>query len=306
MSFGENFGNLEKGDYDPVSGSVKQISKELTMMQMFKYWKIASIRQFFLPKGVQGARQANFGRAMAMVERRVQKDTDKKDFLHYILAANDEKGMSRDEINVNVFSLNIAGSESTATAMSGAVFFMLTNPETYQKVVSEVRTRYKSEDNITLASLNDLVYLDAVMTEVLRLYPPVSGTLPRVVPFNGETIDGRFVPAGTTVGVNHYSTSRHPGNFTRADEFLPQRWLPYAEPEFLNDKKACAQPFSHGPRNCLGKNLAKAEMRLILAKLLWAYDLSLEPGQENWIGVQTVFGFWVKPELMCTITRVSR
>lgn len=73
------------------------------------------------------------------------------------------------------------------------------------------------------------------------------------------------------------------------DAFIPERWLPESSPlnnqsssdppfehsTFLNDKKSVVQPFSVGPRNCIGVNLAYAEMRLVLACLLWNFDLKV-------------------------------
>ena len=289
------------------------MSKELTFMQMLIYYRLQRVRQFFIPMAVAGARFQNVRRAMDTVDRRINRITDRKDFLHYILAANDGKGMSRAEINVNAFSLSIAGSESTATLLSGATFYLLTNGQAYATLVKEVRTAFSSEYEITLASTNNLPYLEAVLSESLRLYPPVAGTLPRQVPPGGETIDGAYVPAGTAVGVNHFSCYRHPQNFHRPNEFLPERWLPGTRDAapFDKDHRACMQPFSFGPRNCLGKNLARAEMRLILARLLWRFDLELveekeEEGRGDWMEGQKNFGFWAKPELLCKLEVVRR
>lgn len=276
---------------------------------MLRYYGILGLRQYFLPKGVAGARAQNMKRAVQTVQNRIQRDTDRKDFLYYILAANQEKAMTPAEIHVNAFSLSIAGSESTATALCGAVYQILSHPDVYAKLTHEIRTMYKSEEEITLSSIYNLEYLDAVLNDTMRMYPPVAITLPRVVPAGGETVDGSFVPAGTTVGVNHFSTYHHPLNFHRPSEFLPERWLAKDGNDptpFDQDNKACMQPFSFGPRNCLGKNLARAEMRLIMAKLLWRFDLELVDGGKNWLEGQKIFGFWAKPPLMCRLYPVKR
>jgi cytochrome P450 len=60
------------------------------------------------------------------------------------------------------------------------------------------------------------------------------------------------------------------------------------------------QPFSVGPRNCIGRNLALAEMRLILARVLWNFDFELCPESERW-AEQKVMSLWIKPELMCKV-----
>lgn len=302
LSFGERFGCLDDGEYDPFVKSIKEISKELTFIQMFKYFGILAVRGLFMPKAVAGARAQNMKRVMDTVNRRVERVTDRKDFLHYILAAMEsEKGMSRAEMNVNSFSLSIAGSESSATLLSGFTFYILTHPTVYNKVVTEVRGAFESESQIQLANIHNLPYLNAVLHECLRIYPPVAVTLPRVVPDGGEMIDGGYVPAGTTVGVNHFACYHDPKNFHRPHDFLPQRWMADSQEKypFNQDHRNCCQPFSFGPRNCLGKNLAWAEMRLITAKLLFLFDMDLDAsiGRE-WVDHQKVFGFWVKPPLL--------
>lgn len=164
------------------------------------------------------------------------------------------------------------------------------------------------EDDITLASIHKLEYLDAVITETLRVYPPVAIPLPRCVPSGGETISGSFVPEGTTIGVHHYSTYHSPSNFHLAEEFHPERWLRESRdlPPFVGDNKECMQPFSYGPRECLGKNIARAEMRLLLAKLIWRFDLELEGWREGWMTGQKVQGFWQKGRLICRLSPVVR
>ncbi|KAL8911234.1 MAG: hypothetical protein Q9171_003581 [Xanthocarpia ochracea] len=307
MSFGENFGCLDTGDHAPFLRAITAMASELTYTQMWKYWGVLSIRQYFIPRGLMGQRAKHIGTAMQTVQRRIENGSEHRDFLHYILSANDDKGMSREEINVNAFSLSIAGSESTATALSGAAFLILTHHSVYLRLVDEIRSAHAGEIEISLASTHKLEYLDAVITETLRMYPPVAITLPRCVPPGGDVIAGEFVPSGTTVGVHHYSTFHHPNNFHQPEAFLPERWLPGTRDTspFASDHKDCMQPFSAGPRNCLGKNMAKAEMRLLLAKLLFRFDWRLQPGQEQWMR-QKVQGFWQKKPLYCTLTPVER
>ncbi|KAF1360041.1 cytochrome P450 [Lizonia empirigonia] len=302
MSFGENFGCLDKGDYAPFVQAITAMASELTFNQMCKYWGIIGVRQYFTPKGLVGQQMRNIKTAMQTVQKRIEKGSEHRDFLHYILSANDEKGMSPAEINVNAFSLSIAGSESTATTLSGAAFFMLMRPSVYQRLVHEVRSAHLNEKDISLTSTHKLEYLDAVIMETLRMYPPVAITLPRCVPAGGETIKGHFVPEGMTVGIHHYSAYHLPDNFHRPNDFLPERWLPGTRDAapFASDNKECMQPFSFGPRNCLGKNIARVEMRLLFAKLLFRFDWTIEPGQDGWMD-QRLQGFWQKKPLYCSL-----
>ena len=102
--------------------------------------------------------------------------------------------MTREEIINNASILIIAGSETTATALSGATYYLLTNPAAYRRVRDEVRTAFARAEDITLHATGQLPYLHAVLEETLRMYPPVPGMLPRRTGSQGNVIDGHFVP----------------------------------------------------------------------------------------------------------------
>lgn len=74
----------------------------------------------------------------------------------------------------------------------------------------------------------------------------------------------------------------------------------------VQDNHAAMNAFSFGPRNCLGKNLAYAEMRVIMAKVVWHFDLELEPGMDDWLERHKLFMLLEKPGLMVKLTRVVR
>ena len=113
-----------------------------------------------------------------------------------ILRHNDERGMSNEEIKNTSGLLIIAGSETTATLLSGVTFFLLTNPDAYNKAKSEVRQAFQSADEMTLVTTSKLPYLHACLEEALRMYPPVPLALPRRTGKEGAVIDGVFVPGG--------------------------------------------------------------------------------------------------------------
>ena len=105
--------------------------------------------------------------------------------------------MTREEIITNTGTLVVAGSETTATLLSGATFHLLANPSTLGKAQAEVRNAFQSEKEITLLSVGSpgrLPYMEAVLTESLRIYPPIPASMPRVTGPGGEMIDGNFVP----------------------------------------------------------------------------------------------------------------
>jgi cytochrome P450 len=113
--------------------------------------------------------------------------------------------------------------------------------------------------------------------------------LPRVVPPGGGTVAGYLLPADTFVNVHPLTLSLSPSNFHDPHGFHPERWLASATEDknspFFNDNHRAVQAFSVGPRSCVGKPLALAELRIILGKIVWNFDLEdvdTEAGKLRW------------------------
>ena len=126
-------------------------------------------------------------------EERLATKTDRKDFMTYIQRHNDERGMSTPEILGTSNLLLVAGSETTASLLSGATWHLLRNPTVLAKVRDEVRSAFSSPEEMTFVSTGQLPYLHAVLEESLRTFPPVPANLPRRT-IKGEVIDGIVVP----------------------------------------------------------------------------------------------------------------
>jgi len=116
--------------------------------------------------------------------------------------------MTRDEVNLTAAVILIAGSETTATVLSGAAYNLARNAHVRRKAQVEVRTAFKSDDDITLSSLSRLPYLSAVIEESLRCFPAVPGTFPRRTGPDGDTIAGHFVPADVSQSVQSITAKR--------------------------------------------------------------------------------------------------
>ncbi|KAJ5414635.1 hypothetical protein N7509_001262 [Penicillium cosmopolitanum] len=191
-----------------------------------------------------------------------------------------EKELTDKEMEANANILIIAGSETTATLLSGVTYWLLRTPDALRKVSDEVRSSITSDSDITFQTTSQLPYMLACLNEALRIYPPAPGGLERItIPPDSINISGYKIPPGTKVSVHQSAAYRSPLNFHRPEEFLPERWLPLAKEDasspFYNDNRDVLQPFSIGPRNCIGRNLANAEMRMILARMLWNFDIEL-------------------------------
>lgn len=97
----------------------------------------------------------------------------------------------------------LAGSETSATLLSGLVFRLLKNPEIYGKLTKEVRSAFNDTSDITFRNEADLPYLNACIEEALRIYPPVPMSIPHITPPEGATVSGRFIPGNVLVHPRH-------------------------------------------------------------------------------------------------------
>lgn len=131
------------------------------------------------------------------VKDRLAKSNDRMDFYGHILKQKDtERAMTFDEMVTNGSTLIVAGSETTATLLSAVTFYLLKNERVLSKLQQEIRASFESEKDITVTGCNQLEYLNAVLTEGLRIFPPTPTGLPRIVDADGDMIAGKWVPGG--------------------------------------------------------------------------------------------------------------
>ena len=150
------------------------------------------VKPFIMPKSLLARRDAHRQMTLEKSRRRLQLETDRIDFLGPLTKPS--SGVSEEEFTSNASGLILAGSETTATLLSGATFHLLRSPDSFAKLVKEVRSAFSSEDDINLVGVNGLQYMLACLDESLRMYPPVPAGFPRRVPEGGATIAGNWVP----------------------------------------------------------------------------------------------------------------
>ncbi|TKA69439.1 hypothetical protein B0A49_03779 [Cryomyces minteri] len=262
-----------------------------------------------IPKEVRQKRRNHLNFSREKVLRRLENtNAQHKDFIWYILKQREKHDLKQDEIVVNSALFIVAGSETTANLLSGLIARLFYNKPKYDKLVHEIRSSFKTEDELTYENLSKLPYLNACLEEGLRIHPPVPTGLLRTVPAGGDTIDGSWVPAGTSVAVSSWAAAHNPVNFRDCDSFVPERWLDEA---YATDTKKAMQPFSLGPRGCIGRHLSYLEMRLILGRLLWNFDLVSTDNAWQWDPADEMknmraFMTWEKPDLNVKVIPVAR
>jgi cytochrome P450 len=246
-----------------------------------------------VPFLLRGGKAAMFRRhedlTLAKIRKRIAMDNaSRQDFFADVLSMDQ---LSEKQLAGHASLFIIAGAETTSTTLSGAVYILAQNPACLQRLKDEVRTAFKSRGEITGDAAAQLPYLGAVIEETMRYCPAVAIGLPRESP--GEYVDGNFIPKGTIVSTDMFLMARDPRNFAEPDVFKPERWLNKDDPVIESMK---GFNFSVGPRMCIGITLAYMEMRIVLAKLVFAFDWELADPIVDLINDSNMYLLWSRPE----------
>ncbi|KAI9740614.1 MAG: hypothetical protein M1834_005195 [Cirrosporium novae-zelandiae] len=179
------------------------------------------------------------------------------------LVAQNEKGdgsMTDFEVAFEAAGFIVAGSGTTAVTLTYLVWAVLSNPSVKDRLEQEVATLRPDFNDV---DLEGLPYLNAVISETLRLYGAAPGSLPRTVPKSGLRVGGFFIPEGTVACTQAYTIHRDPNIFPYPDRFDPNRFV---SPTLLTPQQKLAfAPFGGGSRICLGMHLAWMELRHAIA-----------------------------------------
>lgn len=208
----------------------------------------------------------------------------RKDFFHYLFDAKDPEtgkpGYDLGELWGECELLTIAGSDTTAIVTAAITFYLAKNPRLQEKLAREILSTFKNYDEITAGpKLHSCKYLRALISETLRMTPPVPAELAREVLPGGTSVGGYFFPEDAKVSTCLYCLSYNKEAYPEPFRFRPERWLRQDEdPEgdsagsvAAADSAFCA--FSMGTRGCVGKNMAWMEMQIVVAKMVWRFEL---------------------------------
>ncbi|KAG1823417.1 cytochrome P450 [Suillus subaureus] len=201
------------------------------------------------------------GLAVAAVAKRFTTPTDRVDLLSKLQEGRDDEGnlMGKEELTAEALTQLIAGSDTTSNSSCAITYYLAANL---------IEDEYVS----TYEQVKHLPYLEAVINEALRIHSTSSLGLPRVVPEGGLTIQGIHFPQGAVLSVPSYTIHRNTRVWGEdADVFRPERWF---ERDHATLQKTF-NPFSYGPRACVGRNLASMELLIIISSVLRRYEFVL-------------------------------
>lgn len=307
LVWGSSFGCLDGLTTHPWIQTVSQF-KAATIVTSAKFYPwLYALLMAITPSSALNAVMEMWRVTEHKVRDRIATGSNRPDIIGQLLKAEKDpalESMSREEMEVNAMILVAAGSESVTTVLAGLLNYLLRSPDDLAAVTGEVRTAFRSADEIAGTRLKQLPILDATLNEGMRLCPTIPDSMRRDVPPGGAVVAGELLPAGTVVSVPPWATYRAGRNFVEPGRFLPARWLRLGSANAGGGGGGAFNPFSLGPHNCPGQNLAWLELRLILARLLWEFDLSVPPGMDLPVWEdQGIWWFWEKQPAVVRLTR---
>ncbi|RDB27055.1 hypothetical protein Hypma_005050 [Hypsizygus marmoreus] len=296
MAFGGGFEMLRAGgDPDGMQVMFDKFTVSLSMLCQVPWAAPTMQRLPFLSKNILKLRQF----AVDWGTSRAKRGSTTKDLWYHL---SDEAGLEKERPQIrNVIAdgalAMIAGSDTTATGLCNLFYFLLSHPECYKRLKAEIDNVYPQGENaLDTSKHSSMPYLTACINETLRLLPPALTNGPRQVPLGsgGRIFGGRYIPEGTQVYIPPYSVHRNPLHFSPAtEEFVPERWLSGRNDEDQVFNLSAFIPFSFGPANCVGRNLARREMMMVSSLILQKFDLRFADGYDSSLWVDQLHDHFV-------------
>lgn len=165
-----------------------------------------------------------------ITEKATEPQDIRKDFFHYLFKYKDpdtgELVLSRNELWMECELLIVAGADTTATVLAGLFFHLVHNPDIQERLAKEIQSEFSHIDEIVAGPrLHACKYLRAVISEGLRLSPPVAAELPRTVMSGGTVVEGHFFPADTHLSICTYCLGLNEDVYPEPFRFRPERWM---------------------------------------------------------------------------------
>ncbi|NRA36290.1 MAG: cytochrome P450 [Polyangiaceae bacterium] len=208
-----------------------------------------------------------------LITRRKANNDEQEDCLGLLISAKDEDGdtLSVDELVQQAIILMFAGHDTTSSYLSSFLPCITRETASLTRLIEE-QIRVVGDDELTLDHLGEFEYLDAVLREIERLYPPISLNLRGVL--KPIEFQGYQLKPGDKVIYSPWATHRMDSVFPKADEFDPDRFL---EPRMEHRSTPCALVgFGGGPRLCIGRAFGLMEAKIVISTLLREYSWSLK------------------------------
>ncbi|KKY13342.1 putative pisatin demethylase [Diplodia seriata] len=192
----------------------------------------------------------------------------KKDMLGSFIS----RGLDASEVEMEISISLVAGSDTTATAMRSTLLSIISTPHVHSRLVKEIDSaaaRGHVSSPITEEEAKRLPYLQAVLKEGLRRFPPITQLRERMVPPEGDWYDGKHIPGGTFVGLSAWGLQLNKVFGDDPEVFRPERWLIDDQDRLRRMAQVQELIFGHGTTRCLGIPIAMMTLNKIFVEVSW-------------------------------------
>ncbi|CZT16509.1 uncharacterized protein RCC_02350 [Ramularia collo-cygni] len=283
--FGQSFGALDSPDFGrPLNDVLLSGVKVHPFARIFRPLAIAMFRapRWMMPKSEILESSLKYDRMIGDMTRSAFNDAENeksashtRTIVHSQLHNDtlDPADRTFERIKSEGMVLVGAGTETTARTLATAIYHILATDAVHKRVLGEVRTVMPSSESPlpSVAQLQQLPYLTAVVNESLRIAHGVAGRLSRIAPDEDLQYGTLKIPRGVTFSQSMYYVHSDSEVYPQPNEFHPERFLG----EDSDVAKANLWPFGKGTRSCLGINLAQAELFLTIAMVIGGVDMEL-------------------------------
>jgi cytochrome P450 len=203
LGYGESFNCLQESKYHPWVALLFKSVKAVSFIAAARLYPVIERILFMcIPPSLREMQKNHCQLISDKVNRRMNFELERPDLMSHVIQGAERQSLPQSTIDTTFMVLTIAGSETTATALSGTLNYLVNNTDKLEILKREIHQAFPAENDISLDALRQLPYLNAVMNEGLRLCPPVPWIIPRKVPEGGETVCGTWLPGGVSQNLN--------------------------------------------------------------------------------------------------------
>jgi cytochrome P450 len=264
-----------------LPGEAQHVGEALEFLMRYQLWRQRSPLRlpetWPTPKNRRAIRELDFLNSLVyrIIEERRSLHGEGNDLLSLLMSAMDDDGsqMTPQQLRDETMTLFLAGHETTALLL-GWTWYLLAENRAAEERLHEELSGVLGGRTPQVSDLTRLPYLQAVLQETLRLYPPAYITARTSI--DSFSLGGYDFGKDTTVLMAQWVTHRDARFFEAPEEFRPERWLEAKSGVIL---PSAYFPFGDGPRRCIGQGFATLEAALVVATIAQRFRLRLAPGQ---------------------------
>ncbi|KAI0482079.1 isotrichodermin C-15 hydroxylase [Xylariaceae sp. FL0804] len=304
LAVGESFLCLESDGLHPWVAAMVDGGKPMSLLTAINVHPVlAAILNPFLGMLGKGSVRLHSEMVKPVMLRRLDAG-NRPDLIEPLVKLYENENSTIEELITNAMVVIGAGAETSAGTLTAVTAFLIDNPDKLEKLASEVRSAFQEDKQITAVAASRLPYLVACIDEAMRLFPQTGAASLRCTE-KDRLIAGVPVPKDTVVGIWAWPLFRAPSLWTDPEEFRPERFL--GDEKYAEDAREALRPFSAGTRDCIGQNLALMELRTILARMVFNFNMrrTSDPNSQNWPRNQrNLYFVWEKSPLPVQLTPV--